>query len=80
MAVADQAAERDIGTLVAVYENMKPKDAAPLFEEMDPNFAAGFLSRMKPEAAAGIMAGLSPNVAYTISVVLAGRNAEAPKE
>jgi flagellar motility protein MotE (MotC chaperone) len=80
LAVADQAAERDIGTLVAVYENMKPKDAAPLFEEMDPNFAAGFLSRMKPEAAAGIMAGLSPNVGYTISVVLAGRNAEAPKE
>lgn len=80
LAIADQAAERDIGTLVAMYENMKSKDAAALFEEMDPNFAAGFLSRMKPEAAAGIMAGLSPNVAYTISVVLAGRNAEAPKE
>lgn len=80
LAIADQAAERDIGTLVAMYENMKSKDAAALFEEMDPNFAAGFLSRMKPEAAAGIMAGLSPSVAYTISVVLAGRNAEAPKD
>ena len=80
LAVADQAAERDIGQLVAVYENMKPKDAAALFEEMDPNFAAGFLARMQPEAAAGVLAGLSPNAAYTISVVLAGRNAEVPKE
>lgn len=80
LAIADQAAERDISKLVSVYENMKSKDAAALFEEMDPNFAAGFLSRMNPEAAAGVMAGLSPSTAYTISVVLAGRNAEAPKE
>lgn len=80
LAVADQAAERDIGQLVAVYENMKPKDAAALFEEMDPNFAAGFLARMQPEAAAGVLAGLSPTAAYTISVILAGRNAEVPKE
>lgn len=80
LAIADQAAERDISKLVSVYENMKSKDAAALFEEMDPNFAAGFLARMQPEAAAGVMAGLSPSTAYTISVVLAGRNAEAPKE
>jgi len=80
LAIADQAAEKDIGKLVSVYENMKSKDAAALFEEMDPNFAAGFLARMQPEAAAGVMAGLSPTAAYTISVVLAGRNAEAPKD
>ena len=79
IAVADGAAEGDVTQLTAVYENMKPKDAAALFEEMDPDFAAGFLGRMRPEAAAGIMAGLSPDAAYTISVVLAGRNARAPK-
>ncbi|WP_319825068.1 hypothetical protein [Thalassovita sp.] len=79
LAIADQAAEKDISRLVSVYENMKPKDAAALFEEMDPNFAAGFLARMNPESAAGVMAGLSPQVAYTLSVVLAGRNAEAPR-
>jgi flagellar motility protein MotE (MotC chaperone) len=77
---ADQAAERDIDKLVAVYETMKPKDAAALFEEMEPNFAAGFLARMQPEAAAGVMAGLNPEVAYSISVVLAGRNVGVPKE
>jgi flagellar motility protein MotE (MotC chaperone) len=77
---ADKAAERDVDKLVSVYETMKPKDAAALFEEMEPNFAAGFLARMQPEAAAGVMAGLSPETAYTISVVLAGRNVGVPKE
>jgi len=80
LAVADKAAETDLTRLTDVYQNMKPKDAAALFETMDPVFAAGFLSRMPPEAAAGVMAGLSPEAAYTISVVMAGRNANAPTE
>ena len=80
LAVADTAAEQDVQTLTAVYENMKPKEAAALFEEMEPAFAAGFLGRMRPDAAAGIMAGLTPQTAYTISVILAGRNAEVPPE
>ncbi|WP_120634724.1 MotE family protein [Ruegeria sp. EL01] len=80
LAVADKAAETDLTRLTDVYQNMKPKDAAALFETMDPTFAAGFLSRMPPDAAAGVLAGLSPEVAYTISVVMAGRNANAPQE
>lgn len=79
LALADQAAEKDLSRLTAVYESMKPKEAAALFEEMEPAFAAGFLGRMTPMAAADVMAGLSPQVAYTISVILAGRNASAPK-
>ena len=80
ISVAQTAAEDDLSRLTNVYESMKPKEAAALFEQMDPEFAAGFLSRMSPEAAAGVMAGLTPQVAYTISVVLAGRNANAPTE
>lgn len=76
---ADGAAKQDIARLINVYENMKPKNSAKLFEEMDPEFAAGFLARMRPDAAAGIMAGLDPTTAYSISVVLAGRNAGVPK-
>ena len=78
MAAAETAAEDDISRLTAVYENMKPRDAAAVFETMDPEFAAGFLGRMRPEAAAGIMAGLKAETAYGISVVLAGRNANVP--
>lgn len=79
LALANTAAEDDLVRLTSVYENMKPKEAAALFEQMEPAFAAGFLGRMRPDAAAGIMAGLSPQVAYSISVILAGRNADVPK-
>jgi flagellar motility protein MotE (MotC chaperone) len=80
MALADVAAETDIQKLVAVYENMKPKEAAALFSQMTPDFAAGFLGLMSPQVSAQIMAQVSPETAYSISVVLAGRNAGVPTE
>ena len=80
LALADTAAEDDLSKLTIVYESMKPKDAAALFEQMAPEFSAGFLGRMKPASAASIMAGLTAERAYTISVILAGRNANVPKE
>lgn len=79
LALADGATEDDLARLTAMYEKMKPKEAAALFEEMEAKFAAGFLSRMRSDVAAGIMAKLSPQAAYTISVVLAGRNSSVPK-
>lgn len=80
MATASTAAEDDLQRLTAVYENMKPKQAAPVFAAMDPSFAAGFLGRMRPDSAAAILAGLEPEVAYAISALLAGRNADVPTQ
>ena len=80
IALADVAAENDISRLVAVYENMKPKEAAALFSQMTPDFAAGFLGLMDPVVAAQILSLVSPESAYSISVVLAGRNAGVPTE
>lgn len=80
LAMADGAAEKDLSRLTAVYEVMKPADAAKIFATMAPEFAAGFLGRMRPEAAAAVMAGMAPDQAYSISVLIAGRNAMAPKE
>jgi flagellar motility protein MotE (MotC chaperone) len=77
MALAEESAEGDLVQLTSVYENMKPKEAALLFERMSPDFAAGFLGRMRPEAAAAIMSGLPPELGYSISVLLASRNADA---
>lgn len=74
IALADTAAEDDVARLTSVYENMAPEVAASLFDLMEPRFAAGFLGRMRPDAAAEILAGLSTEKAYSISVVLAGRN------
>jgi len=79
LSLADKASEKDIERLVSVYENMKSKDAAALFEQMEPSFSAGFLGSMRPDIAAEILAGLSPQIAYSISVILAGRNAAVPK-
>lgn len=80
LAIADGAAEADIGRLTTVYEAMKPKEASQLFSAMAPEFAAGFLGRMRPDAAAAVLAGMEPDTAYIISVLLAGRNAAAPLE
>jgi flagellar motility protein MotE (MotC chaperone) len=80
LALADGAAEDDIARLTAVYQAMKPKDAAALFETMSPEFAAGFLGRMPPDSAAAILSGMSSEAAYGISVIVAGRNADVPKE
>jgi flagellar motility protein MotE (MotC chaperone) len=77
MTLSQTIAEDDLSQLTLVYERMKPKSAAALFDEMDPAFSAGFLGRMKPDAAAAVLAALSPDVAYSISVILAGRNAKA---
>ena len=79
LAFANSASEDDVARLTAVYENMKPKNAATVFEEMDPAFAAGFLARMRPDAAATVMASLKPKTAYAVSVVLAGRHSDTSK-
>ena len=80
LSLADGAAEADLVRLTAVYEAMKPKDAAALFETMEPEFAAGFLGRMRPDAAALVLSGMRPETAYTVSAMIAGRNALVPKE
>ncbi|WP_370222891.1 MotE family protein [Pararhodobacter marinus] len=80
MALADRAAEDDIARLVAVFGSMKPEDAAAVFTEMDPDFAAGFLARLEPQSAADILAGMEPRLAYTLSAIVAGRNALVPRE
>lgn len=80
LALADGAAESDLARLTRMYEVMKPKEAAALFSEMDPIFAAGFLGRMQPERAAAVLAGMEPKAAYTLSIILAGRNGSVPTE
>ena len=80
MAQSSTAAESDVGRLVTVYEGMKPKDAALLFGTMEPAFAAGFLARMEAGAASAIFSNLPPDTAYALSVLMAGRNANAATE
>ncbi len=78
LAMADQASERDIGMMTAVYENMKPAEAARIFERMDVSFAAGLMARMRPELAAQVLAGMNADAAYAVTLTIASRNARVP--
>lgn len=78
--MADSAADKDVGKLVAAFETMPEKRAAPIFENMDVAFAAGLLSRMTDGPASAILGALTPEKAYAITVFIAGQNAKAPKE
>ncbi|MFO6464905.1 MotE family protein [Jannaschia sp. KMU-145] len=80
MQQSSEASAEDVARLVSVYEGMKPKDAAILFEAMAPDFAAGFLARMRPASASAIFTSLAPDTAYALSVIMAGRNANAATE
>jgi flagellar motility protein MotE (MotC chaperone) len=80
LAIADGAAERDLAQMTAVYERMKPQEAAGIVQRMDLGFAAGLLARMNPEIAAGILTSMEPETAYAITVMVASRNARAPRE
>jgi flagellar motility protein MotE (MotC chaperone) len=79
IARSDGAAESDIERLTRVYETMAPDEAAALFSEMTPSFAAGFLSRMSAGASAALLAEMAPEDAYAVSVIIATRNASAPR-
>lgn len=72
--VVNDAAGKDVRRLAAMYEQMKPKQAALIFDKMAPSFAAGFLSEMRPEAAAPILQNMQAEKAYAVSLMLAGRN------
>lgn len=78
LASADKAAEKDIDRMTAVYEKMKPGDAARILDKMDVAFAAGLLARMRPEIAAQVMAGMTPEAAYAVTVTVASRNSRVP--
>lgn len=78
--LSDGAAEADLARLTSLYESMRPADAARLFAAMPADFAAGFLGRMRPETAALVLSGMEPEAAFTITALIAGRNALAPTD
>lgn len=80
LALADKAAERDINQMTAVYEAMKPADAARIFSAMDVSFASGLMAGLDPKAAAAILGGMAPEQAYAITLVIASRSSRVPKQ
>lgn len=61
-----------VETLVQVYTNMKPVQAARVIETLDEDLAVEILNRMKKKSAADIMNMLKPEKAQIFSEKLAG--------
>lgn len=64
--------------LVAMYENMKPKDAARIFDRLDLKVLVDLSTAMKPITMSAVLAQMSPEAAERLTVELASR-ANGPK-
>lgn len=67
----NQQENAKIRSLVKIYENMKPKDAARIFEEVDMPILLQVVDLMKEKKAAPILAKMTPQRAKELTIELA---------
>ncbi|MCK5165929.1 MAG: hypothetical protein KAQ66_01375 [Rhodospirillaceae bacterium] len=67
----DGQQDSQLASLVKIYENMKPKDAARIFEELDMGVLLMVTERMKERSLAPVMAKMDPIKAMEMTVELA---------
>ncbi|MBX9633466.1 MAG: hypothetical protein K2X44_00670 [Magnetospirillum sp.] len=60
-------------SLVKIYENMKPKEAAKIFEQLDMPIMLEVVERMKEQKVAPILAEMDPSKARVVTSELAQR-------
>jgi flagellar motility protein MotE (MotC chaperone) len=60
-------------SLVKIYENMKPKEAAKIFEQLDMPILLDVVERMKEQKVAPILAEMDPMKAKTVTAEMAQR-------
>lgn len=68
-----QAVAEDIDRLVAVYDQMKPAEAAAILTNLPPDFAAEILMRVEPGAGARIIAAVDPGQAAILTTHMGAR-------
>ena len=66
----DEEQDAKMQSLVKIYENMKPKDAARIFEELDMDTLLLVVEGMKERKLAPVMASMDPSKAKEITVEL----------
>ncbi|MBX3496474.1 MAG: FlaA [Parvibaculum sp.] len=71
IAEIDAAQEAQMASLVAMYEGMKPKDAARIFERLDMGVLLDVVKRMQPRKMSAVLAAMDPVVAQDLTVELA---------
>jgi len=68
--VFDEQQEKKMESLVKIYENMKPKDAARIFEDLEMDTLLEVTQRMKERKLAPVMAKMNPEKAREVTVHL----------
>ncbi|MCW5730739.1 MAG: hypothetical protein KIT20_08280 [Alphaproteobacteria bacterium] len=71
----DEEEERNLRSLVKVYENMKPVDAARIFEQLEMAILLDVVERMREAKVAPILAQMNPGKAKKVTEELAARRA-----
>lgn len=66
----DEQQDAKLLSLVKIYENMKPKDAATIFEDLEMDTLLEVAERMKERKLAPIMAKMNPEKAREVTVEL----------
>lgn len=67
------AAEADIDSLVSLYVNMRPQQAAKVLDKLEPPRAATILLKIPERQAGPILANMDPNSALAVTQEIAGR-------
>ena len=67
----DAEQEQKLKSLVKIYENMKPKEAAQIFQQLDMDVLLDVVERMKEPKVALIMAQMDPTKAKEVTLDLA---------
>jgi flagellar motility protein MotE (MotC chaperone) len=69
----DKAEAARFNGIVAMYENMKPKEAARIFDRLDLNILVDVTTRINPRKMSDILAQMAPDAAERLTVELANR-------
>ncbi|MCF8478334.1 MAG: flagellar protein FlbB [Pseudolabrys sp.] len=79
-AARDKTEAQRFNGIVAMYENMKPKDAARIFDRLEMRILVEVATAMKTRAMSQILAQMSSEAAEKLTVELANRaSAQAPQ-
>lgn len=71
------AVQSDVDRLVAVFDKMKPAEAAAVLTNLQADFAAEILMRVQPETGARIFAAVEPSKAAILTTYMGARSARS---
>jgi flagellar motility protein MotE (MotC chaperone) len=74
----DEAEAKRLKSLIIMYENMKPKDAARIFDRLTMTILVDVSTHMNPRAMSAILAQMTPEAAERLTVELANRASGQP--